>query len=106
MDWDVLAPMIFMVVLTLTVGGVILLRPLSRRLGDLLETMAQERRGEIPGDDVTRIKTQLETVASRLALLEERQDFTDQLLAARQQPTRLPSTNPPRAAKGEVSIED
>jgi hypothetical protein len=75
-----LAPMIVMVTAIVTTGGVILLRPLAKRAGDLLEVMALERRSVLN----TRVPTQLEEtlgrVDARLAQLEERQDFADQLL--------------------------
>lgn len=81
MDWDLIAPMVVSIVFFVTVGGVILLRPLSKRLGDLLEVMAQERR-ELPGleREFTRMREGLDRLEDRLQLLEERQDFTDQLL--------------------------
>ena len=78
---DIIAPMVVMIILILTVGGVTLLRPLSKRLGDLLEVMADEKRNPSMGDDLHHIRAHLDTVSSRLALLEERQDFQEKLLA-------------------------
>ena len=43
MDWDVIAPMIVSIVLIVTVGGVILLRPIAKRLGALLDVMVLEK---------------------------------------------------------------
>ncbi len=37
MDWDNIAPMIVAVVLILTVGGVVTLRPIAKRLTDLID---------------------------------------------------------------------
>jgi hypothetical protein len=59
---------------------VVLLRPLSRRLGDLLEVMARERQQPKVGPDLERIHDLLETMSGRLSLLEDRQDFTESLL--------------------------
>ena len=81
MPWEVLAPMIVMVVLTLTIGGVALLRPISKRLGDIAEMMLREKQGGTEGE-LRRMGDLLETVSARMALLEERQDFTERLLAA------------------------
>ncbi len=79
---DELAPMLVLLTLILTTGGVILFRPLAKRLGDLLEIMAQERRAVPDNEDTVRIRHVVETLDARIALLEERQDFTDALLTA------------------------
>lgn len=81
MQLEILAPMLVTIVLILTVGGVVLLRPLSKRLGELLEVMARERERPGVGRELERVREVLETMNGRLALLEERQDFTDALLA-------------------------
>ena len=77
---EILAPMVFAVILTLTVGGVILLKPIANKLGVLLEAMAKERQEPRLTEDLSHIRDSLETMNGRLALLEERQDFTDALL--------------------------
>ena len=81
MDPEILAPLILTVVLTLTVGGVLLLRPIAKRLGDIVELMIRGKQGEAEGE-LRRIGDLLETVSGRMALLEERQDFTERLLAS------------------------
>ena len=68
------------VVLILAVSGVILLRPLSKQLGTLLEAMAKERTEPRLGEDLGHMRDLLETIDGRLSLMEERQDFTDALL--------------------------
>lgn len=80
MEWDVIAPMIVAIVLIVTVGGTVLLRPLASRLGQLLEAMAAERSQPTLEKEIVRIRQMLETVSSRLELMEERQDFTEALL--------------------------
>ena len=83
----------------LTTGGVILLRPLSKRLGDLLEAMALERRNPRLREEVLRMHDLVENLNARLALMEERQDFTDSLLRssdrARLEPPRRAVDEPP-----------
>ncbi len=82
-DWDAVAPMVVAVVFFLTIGGVAVLRPLSKRLGDLLDVMIRERQGSGGGSserELGRIRELLESMDGRLSLLEERQDFTDSLL--------------------------
>jgi hypothetical protein len=68
------------IVFTLTVAGVILLKPISNKLGNLLEAMAKERSEPRAVEEMAHIRELLETMNSRLNLLEERQDFTDALL--------------------------
>ncbi len=81
MDPEILAPLILTIVLTLTVGGVLLLRPIAKRLGDIVELMIRGKQGEAEGE-LRRMGDLLETVSARMALLEERQDFTERLLAS------------------------
>jgi hypothetical protein len=77
---EMVAPMVFAIILTLTIGGVILLKPIANRLGHLLEAMANEKSQPQLKDDLAHIRELLETTNARLTLLEERQDFTDSLL--------------------------
>ena len=86
MEWEFIAPMIMTVVLILTVGGVVVLRPIAKRIGDLLEVYAKERSDGLEGD-VHQIRDLLETMNARLQLMEERQDFTERLLTG---PKRAP----------------
>ena len=81
MDWDNIAPMIVAVVLILTVGGVAVLRPIAKRISELLELYARDKHSGLE-NDVGQIRDLLETMNARLQLMEERQDFTDRLLAA------------------------
>jgi len=73
--------MVFAVILTLTIGGVILLKPIANKLGTLLEAMAKERQEPRLSEEMGHIRELLETISGRLSLLEERQDFTDALLS-------------------------
>ena len=77
---ELIAPMIFAIILTLTIGGVILLRPIATKLGHFLEAMAKERSEPRLNDNMEHIRDLLETTNARLTLLEDRQDFTDALL--------------------------
>lgn len=77
---EMIAPMIFAIILTLTIGGVILLKPIANKLGHLLEAIAKEKSEPSVGAELGHIRDLLETTNARLTLLEERQDFTDALL--------------------------
>ncbi|HSH75467.1 MAG TPA: hypothetical protein VLA09_07290 [Longimicrobiales bacterium] len=79
MEWEFIAPMVVSIVLILTVGGVVLLRPLAKRLSELLDSYARDREAGVHVE-MGRMRDLLETVNARLQLLEERQDFTERLL--------------------------
>jgi hypothetical protein len=67
-------------VLTLTVGGVTLLRPISKRMAELLEVYARDK-GSGVERELRQTRELIETMDARLRLMEERQDFTEKLLA-------------------------
>lgn len=79
MEWEFIAPMIVSVIFILTVGGVVLLSPIAKRLSDIVELFAAERRDGLSGD-VHQMRELLETIDARMRLLEDRQDFTERLL--------------------------
>lgn len=79
MDWDVIAPMIVLVTLILVTGGVIVLRPLTKRLADLVAVM--NRRPALETErEMSQLREMMAGMESRLALMEERQGFTESLL--------------------------
>lgn len=80
MEWEFIAPMIFSSVLVLSIAAVIILRPLSKRLGNVLERM-QEQRSASDSDDLRRIARLLEGLDERVDRLEHRQDFTERMLS-------------------------
>ena len=73
--------MVVIVVFIITVGAVAVLRPIGRRLGDIVEIMLRGKQGGTEGE-LRRVGDLLETVSARMALLEERQDFTERMLAS------------------------
>jgi hypothetical protein len=87
MEIEALAGMAFAflmtVTLALTIGGVILLRPLMRNLGNFLEAKAEERKGISDGtaEDWERLLSGLDSLDKRLQAIEDRQDFTEKLLS-------------------------
>jgi len=86
------------VTLILSVAGVILLKPVSHRLGALLEAMAREKE-QLRGKDDHGLRELIDAVEARVSLLEERQDFAEALQRDRGDPTRLKS-GPDASAKG------
>ena len=87
-EWEFVAPMLLSIVVVLTVGGVVLLRPLTQRLVELIEVVTREKGTPQLQEDIGRIGDLLETMNSRMRLLEERQDFTDSLLDAQRPASR------------------
>jgi len=77
-----IAPMVISVTLFVVTGAVILLFPLSRRLGSLLEAMTQQKRELPKGAEMDQVLRTLQSIDDRLTLLEERQSFAEAILAS------------------------
>jgi hypothetical protein len=98
-DYDLLFGIVFVLLFTMIIGGTILLYPISRRLGALLEANTQEKKAAAAGRP-----KELEQVVARLTSLEqtvhavaERQEFLDRLLLERQSKEQLrPGGSEPR----------
>jgi hypothetical protein len=82
MDPNALAGMAFTLILTALVGGFILLYPISRRLGQLLESKLQNKNGpELTPDQVETLQDALSSLQGDVRRLTERQDFLEKLLS-------------------------
>ncbi|HEY0019840.1 MAG TPA: hypothetical protein VGC13_26305 [Longimicrobium sp.] len=79
---DALAPVIVFCTLILTTGGVLILRPISKRLGSYLDAATQARLKATPEADMARIHDVLSSIDGRLNQIEERQDFAEALISA------------------------
>ncbi len=79
MEWEIIAPMIVSVVFILTVGGVAVLRPISKRVSELLELYSRDRQEGVESH-LHQIRDLLETMNARVQLMEDRQDFTERLI--------------------------
>ncbi len=77
------APMVLGLVFVVMSGAVILLRPITKRLGAYLEVLAEQKRQAPAIQEDPRVLAALEGIERRMARLEERQAFTDALLAGR-----------------------
>ncbi len=85
-DWEFVAPMIVMIVGIVTIGGVLVLRPIAKRVSDLLELYARDKQSGLTSE-VSQMRDLLETMNARFQLLEERQDFTERLLSSGKEET-------------------
>ena len=81
--WEAIAPMVVAIVMFLTIGGVLVLRPIAKHLGAYLEALTRQHLEGGPREDVSQLRDILDTMNQRLTLMEERQDFTERLLEER-----------------------
>jgi hypothetical protein len=83
MDPNALAGMVFTLALFALVGGLILLYPVAKHLGHLLEAKVREQntRTSVRPE---RVDEALRLVLERMEALSERQDFLEQVLARRE----------------------
>jgi hypothetical protein len=79
---DAIAPMIVFCTLIVTTGGVLILRPISKRLGSYLDAATQARMKSTPESEMARIHDALNSIDGRLNQIEERQDFAEALISA------------------------
>jgi hypothetical protein len=91
MDPNALAGMVFTLLLAAMVGGFILLAPLSRRLGLLLEQKVNEKSQRMAASEVRQFMQRVELLEQEVRLIAERQSFTDELLGKDTQATLPPS---------------
>lgn len=66
----------------LTMGGVVLMRPISKRLSQFLEVLIEERRGERKSASDMGTRRLMESMEDRLTALEHRVNFTEELLGS------------------------
>jgi len=77
------------ITLFICVAAVAILRPISTRLGGLLDAVRQERTDSARATadlDLSNVRNLLEHVSRRMDIMEERLDFTERLLHSRQGP--------------------
>ena len=86
MEWEFVAPMIVIVTVTLSAAGVLIFRPLAKRLGDLIEITGRKQSGDTRSEDLARLTEVVGSLADRLEHLEERQDFADRILVSMDRP--------------------
>jgi hypothetical protein len=84
-DYDLLVISIFALLFFIIVGGTILLFPLSRKLGHLIEARTRDRTDTPVIDDagLRRIVARLDAMEEQMGTLTERQEFLDGLLMER-----------------------
>jgi hypothetical protein len=96
MDQNAVAGMIFTLLSIMLIGGFILLYPVTRHLGKLIEQKTKAGAGEVPDapaeGEIVQLRELIRDLEAEVGRLSERQDFFEKLLAepGRKQPERLP----------------
>ena len=85
MDPNALAGMVFTLVLATLIGGFVLLFPLSKRLGTLLESKIKEPPPQIPNAEIERLSERIQSLETQVRQLNDRQEFAERLIGERQQ---------------------
>ncbi len=92
-----IAPFVLGMTLILSTAAVIIFRPLTKRLGNLIEARQRERQAErAPGSqELNRLTDVVNRLTDRIEALEERQDFAERLLDSLRQPESRARLNDP-----------
>jgi hypothetical protein len=81
--------------LFMCIAAVMILRPITRKLGGLIEAVTIDRTQARTQDNAgERTIALLEHINRRMDLMEERVDFTERLVSARSPEARRPSQRP------------
>ena len=87
MDPEAIAGMVFTLILISMIGGFILIAPLTKRLGALLEQKVQNQgasRDPQAAREIAQLREQLAALEQQVTRLKDRQDFSEQLVAENQ----------------------
>lgn len=84
--------------ITAGVAGVMIFRPLTKQLGELLEQMRRDRQDQAELAGSTRMAQLMEEVLDRMERLEARQDFTERVIETAGWKGESASSLPPRRA--------
>jgi len=96
MDPVIIPSMIFTIAVIMLIGGFVTLFPVTRRLGAFLESKLRDKEPPAtPAPDLARLLDAIQGLESEVRRLNERQEFTERLLAGRA-PISRPSISPAR----------
>jgi hypothetical protein len=96
-DFTAIAGMILSLLMVLAIGGMILLYPLTRRLGALMEQRLAEKSGTLSdAQEVRELRRAVEYLQGEVARLSEEQEFMDSLMKGRGLQERVPQESLPR----------
>lgn len=97
MDLIPIAGMLFSLLMVLVIGGLILLFPISRRLGKFLEIRIDERMewDTLPKEAVNELMNVVEELQSEVQRLRDRQQFVERLLEPGKSPGKSSGSEQP-----------
>lgn len=81
-EWEFIAPMVMGVTAFISVAAVLIFRPLTKRLGDLIEAISRDRQAKLSDENAQRVISIVEQLGDRIEQIEERLDFTERMLAS------------------------
>lgn len=90
MEWEFIGPMVASATLFLSVAAVLIFRPLTKRLGELIDVTSRNKQAQLSQQELGRVTELVERLADRLERLEERQDFAERMLSTLERPTERP----------------
>ncbi|MGK7313134.1 MAG: hypothetical protein ACN0LA_12920 [Candidatus Longimicrobiales bacterium M2_2A_002] len=107
MDIIPLAGMLFSLLMVLVIGGLILLFPISRRLGKFLEIRIDERMewDTLPKEAFNELMSVVEELQNEVQRLSERQQFVERLLEPGREPERSGRAGEPGSGAGDADPE-
>jgi cell division protein FtsB len=91
MDPLALAGMVFTLLVILMIGGFILLFPVSRRLGKVLERWLEEKRPGGKEPEIAQLRAAVQALEREVRSLSERQDFVESLSLGDDRPALPPA---------------
>lgn len=80
MDPEMIAVMVFSVIVLAMLGGFVVLLPITRRLGAFLEYRMTERTRVMENEEREALLRAIESLRDDVARVAERQEFTERLL--------------------------
>lgn len=93
MDMTAVASMVMTIILVALIGGFVLLRPIAKRVGLLLEQKLQDRQSAAAIDEVRQLRERMQLLEEEVRLLNERQRFTDELISRGAHRDQLPRSS-------------
>lgn len=72
------------IALFLSIAAICIFRPLTRRVGDVLEQIYRDKKEDIPDPNTARIAGLLERLVDRMDRLEDRLEFAERMLESRE----------------------
>ena len=92
------------IVMFMSVAAVLILRPITTRLGQAIERSHDRKQAVVPDEQVHRLMQLMESLADRMDRLEDRVDFAERILERQSPPPAL--GKPPLSANQEMRRQE